>query len=124
MKKKWKIILHHLRKKATLIAEGERLLKKVPANSYLIVLDVFGKDISSEELSAKIDKLTLSGQSHITFLIGGAFGLSEEVRKRADERISFFTNDIYTSNDKTSTRRTNLSCFQKSAVVKNITGKS
>ena len=71
-------------KKATLIAEGERLLKKVPANSYLIVLDVFGKDISSE-----IDKLTLSGQSHITFLIGGAFGLSEEVRKRADERISF-----------------------------------
>ena len=44
-------------KKATLTAEGERLLKKVPANSYLIVLDVFGKDISSEELSAKIDKL-------------------------------------------------------------------
>lgn len=76
-------------KKATLTAEGERLLKKVPANSYLIVLDVFGKDISSEELSAKIDKLTLSGQSHITFLIGGAFGLSEEVRKRADERVSF-----------------------------------
>ena len=43
-------------------------------------------NISANELG---DKLTLSGQSHITFLIGGAFGLSEEVRKRADERISF-----------------------------------
>ena len=64
-------------------------MKKVPAGSYLIVLDVIGKDISSEELSAKIDKLGLKGQSHITFLIGGAFGLSEQIRRRADERISF-----------------------------------
>ena len=62
-------------KLTTLNAEGERLLKRVPNNSYLIVLDVFGKNISSEELSSKIDKLTLSGHSHITFLIGGAFGL-------------------------------------------------
>ncbi len=76
-------------KAATLKAEGERLLKKVPTNSYLIVLDVIGKAVSSEELSQKIDTLTLNGQSHITFLIGGAFGLSEEIRNRADERISF-----------------------------------
>lgn len=76
-------------KAAVLKTEGERLLKKVPAVSYLIVLDVIGKDISSEELSAKIDKLGLKGQSHITFLIGGAFGLSEQIRRRADERISF-----------------------------------
>ena len=74
---------------ATLNAEGQRLLKKVPENSYLIVLDVIGKAISSEELSQKIDTLTLNGKSHLTFLIGGAFGLSEEIRKRADERISF-----------------------------------
>ena len=76
-------------KAAVLKTEGERLLKKVPAGSYLIVLDVIGKDISSEELSAKIDKLGLKGQSHITFLIGGAFGLSEQIRRRANERISF-----------------------------------
>ena len=74
---------------ATLNAEGQRLLKKVPENSYLIVLDVIGKAISSEELSQKIDTLTLNGKSHLTFLIGGAFGLSEGIRKRADERISF-----------------------------------
>lgn len=76
-------------KAAVLKTEGERLLKKVPANSYLIVLDIIGRSISSEELSQKIDILTLNGHSHITFLIGGAFGLSEEVRNRADERISF-----------------------------------
>lgn len=76
-------------KAAVLKAEGERLLKKVPAGSYLIVLDVVGKAISSEELSQKIDTLTLKGHSHITFLIGGAFGLSQEIRNRADERISF-----------------------------------
>ncbi|WP_286034801.1 23S rRNA (pseudouridine(1915)-N(3))-methyltransferase RlmH [Megamonas hypermegale] len=76
-------------KAAVLKAEGERLLKKVPAGSYLIVLDVVGKSISSEELSQKIDTLTLNGHSHITFLIGGAFGLSQEIRNRADERISF-----------------------------------
>ena len=76
-------------KAAVLKTEGERLLKKVPAGSYLIVLDVIGKDISSEELSAKIDKLGLKGQIRITFLIGGAFGLSEQIRRRADERISF-----------------------------------
>ena len=76
-------------KSAVLKTEGERLLKKVPAGSYLIVLDVVGKAISSEELSQKIDTLTLNGHSHITFLIGGAFGLSQEIRDRADERISF-----------------------------------
>lgn len=76
-------------KAATLFAEGQRLLKKVPAGSYLIVLDVIGKAISSEELSQKIDSLALQGKSHITFLIGGAFGLSEEIRLQADERISF-----------------------------------
>lgn len=76
-------------KAAVLKAEGERLLKKVPAGSYLIVLDVVGKAISSEELSQKIDTLTLNGHSHITFLIGGAFGLSQEICNRADERISF-----------------------------------
>lgn len=76
-------------KAATLFTEGQRLLKKVPTGSYLVVLDVIGKAISSEELSQKIDTLALTGKSHITFLIGGAFGLSEEIRLRADERISF-----------------------------------
>lgn len=76
-------------KKQTLALEGQRLLKQVPEGSYLIVLDVYGKNLSSEELAAKIDELALAGKSHITFLIGGAFGLSEEVRGAADQLLSF-----------------------------------
>ncbi|RGS70144.1 MULTISPECIES: 23S rRNA (pseudouridine(1915)-N(3))-methyltransferase RlmH [unclassified Mitsuokella] len=76
-------------KEQTLAREGEKLLKLVPQGSYLFVLDVYGREKSSEELAASIAQLGLSGRSSITFLIGGAFGLSEEVRKRADERLSF-----------------------------------
>jgi len=76
-------------KQKTLENEGERLLKQVPAGSYLIVLDVYGKQASSEELSARIDELALAGKSNITFLIGGAFGLSAAVRAAADEKLSF-----------------------------------
>ncbi|BAL81834.1 putative ribosomal RNA large subunit methyltransferase H [Selenomonas ruminantium subsp. lactilytica TAM6421] len=76
-------------KEQVLIKEGEKLLKLVPEGSYLFVLDVFGKEKSSEELASSIDKLGLSGRSNITFLIGGAFGLSPAVRKAADELLSF-----------------------------------
>ena len=76
-------------KQQVLAAEGQRLLKQVPEGSYLFVLDVYGKAVSSEALSEKIQKLGLEGKRSITFLIGGAFGLSEEVRQAADFRLSF-----------------------------------
>ena len=76
-------------KQKTLSLEGERLLRQVPDGSYLIVLDVYGKELSSEELAARMDQLGLQGRSSITFLIGGAFGLSKEVRAAADELLSF-----------------------------------
>ena len=76
-------------KEQVLRREGEKLLKLVPSGSYLFVLDVHGREMSSEELASRLDKLGLSGRSNITFLIGGAFGLSREVRAAADERLSF-----------------------------------
>lgn len=76
-------------KKQTLTQEGQRLLKQVPEGSYLIVLDVYGEELSSEDLSAKMDRLALEGKSNITFLIGGAFGLSDGVRRAADLKLSF-----------------------------------
>lgn len=76
-------------KEQVLTKEGARLLKLVPNGSYLFVLDVYGKELSSEELAAKIDQLGLQGQSNLTFLIGGAFGLSQAVRRAADFKISF-----------------------------------
>jgi len=69
--------------------EGERLLKPVREGSYLIVLDVAGKQLSSEELAAKMDSLAVSGKSDITFIIGGAFGHSPAVLAAANERLSF-----------------------------------
>lgn len=73
----------------TLAKESERLLRLVPERSFLIVLDVKGKLLSSEALAKELASLALQGQSDLTFLIGGAFGLSPAVRDRADLRISF-----------------------------------
>ena len=73
----------------TLAKEGGRLLRLVPEKSFLIVLDVKGKLLSSEALAKELASRALQGQSDLTFLIGGAFGLSPAVRDRADLRISF-----------------------------------
>ncbi|EIW18616.1 MULTISPECIES: 23S rRNA (pseudouridine(1915)-N(3))-methyltransferase RlmH [Pelosinus] len=76
-------------KAKVLLKEGERILKYVKDSSYLIILDVIGKQASSEELAEKISDLGVSGKSDITFIIGGAFGLSPELLKVANERLSF-----------------------------------
>ena len=76
-------------KEQVLQKEGEKLLKLVPSGSYLFVLDVYGEELSSEELAERIDKLGVSGRSSLTFLIGGALGLSGEVRQAADMKLSF-----------------------------------
>ena len=69
--------------------EGERLLKGVSNYAYVVLLDVYGKITSSEALAARIAELEVSGTSEMVFIIGGAFGVSEELRKRADWRLSF-----------------------------------
>ena len=76
-------------KAKALAAEGERLLKKVPSSSYLIVLDVAGQAVSSEQLAEKITMLGTTGHGDITFVIGGAFGLSPALAAAARERLSF-----------------------------------
>lgn len=69
--------------------EGERILKVLKEDSFCIVLAIDGTMLSSEELADKIDLLGVSGTSHISFIIGGSLGLSEEVMKRADYKLSF-----------------------------------
>jgi 23S rRNA (pseudouridine1915-N3)-methyltransferase len=76
-------------KAKVLVREGERMLKNVKDSSYVIVLDVVGKQASSEELAERISSLGVSGKSDITFIIGGAFGLSPELLRAANERLSF-----------------------------------
>ncbi len=70
------------------IKEGERLLSKIKDNEYVFLLDLVAPQFDSIEFSNKIDKLMTNGKSTITFVIGGSTGLSDDVRKRANERIS------------------------------------
>lgn len=79
----------HAEKQQVLERETQRLLAIIPANSYVILLDVIGKQLSSPDLAAKLDELALAGNSHITFVIGGAFGYIDALRKRADLALSF-----------------------------------
>ena len=69
--------------------EGERLLKYIKDDSYIITLEIQGKMLDSVELSEKINQIGVSGKGHITFIIGGSLGLSKEVRACSDYKLSF-----------------------------------
>ncbi|MGN0455123.1 MAG: 23S rRNA (pseudouridine(1915)-N(3))-methyltransferase RlmH [Ruminococcus sp.] len=69
-------------------AEGKRILEKIPKNSYVISMCIEGKQISSNELSQKIDDISLSGKSSLCFIIGGSWGLSQQVKQRSDFKLS------------------------------------
>ena len=69
--------------------EGERILKYVKEDAYVITLEIQGNMLTSEELAAKVEKLGVQGTSHIIFIIGGSIGLGTEVLKRSDYALSF-----------------------------------
>ena len=69
--------------------EGERLLKVVPKNAYTVLLDVYGKTMSSEDLAKTVAKLEVDGVSDMAFIIGGAFGVSEALRQSVNYKLSF-----------------------------------
>lgn len=68
-------------------AEGERLIAAL-GGGYVVVLDGRGRQATSEEIAATL-AAAAQRTSHIDFVIGGSYGLSDEVRARADEVISF-----------------------------------
>ena len=70
-------------------SEGNRILSHISDNDYVIALAINGKERDSVELAEHIKALGLHGKSSLTFVIGGSLGLSEEVLKRADEKLSF-----------------------------------
>ena len=69
--------------------EGQKILKKLRDKSFVIALCIDGAQLSSTELAEKIKRLGIEGNSDITFIIGGSNGLSDEVIKKADMRLSF-----------------------------------
>lgn len=69
--------------------EGEKILSKIPSGVYVIALAIEGKQLSSEALSDKLNETMIEGNSHLVFVIGGSLGLSEDVLKRANMKLSF-----------------------------------
>lgn len=69
--------------------EGERLLKHIKDDMYVITLEIGGKMLSSEEFARKMETLGVQGKSSIAFVIGGSIGLGNEVLKRSDYALSF-----------------------------------
>ncbi len=69
--------------------EGKEILKAIKDGTYVITLEIKGKSLSSEELAQKIDELGIMGRSNVAFVIGGSLGLSPEVSKRSDLKLSF-----------------------------------
>ena len=88
-------------KEQVLAKETERLINAIPASAYVVLLDLQGREITSPlldlqgreitspQLAELFDGWALAGKSHIAFVIGGAFGYTDALRRRADMRWSF-----------------------------------
>ena len=71
------------------VKEGEAILAKIKPGDHVITLEIGGKSLSSEQLATKMADLALRGNSTIDFIIGGSLGLSQDVSRRADFKLSF-----------------------------------
>lgn len=69
--------------------EGERILKKIPSNSYVFTLEIEGKKYDSVSFSKNLNDLCIKGQSNICFIIGGSLGLSDKIKDLSNAKLSF-----------------------------------
>ncbi len=69
-------------------AEGKRIIEKIPKGAAVYTMCIEGKQRSSEELARELSDLALTGINTAAFIIGGSYGLSEEVKKLSQARIS------------------------------------
>lgn len=69
--------------------EAERMEKYLKQGAYIVALAIDGKMLDSVELANKIDKLGITGTSHIIFIIGGSLGIADSILSRADYKLSF-----------------------------------
>jgi 23S rRNA (pseudouridine1915-N3)-methyltransferase len=88
--------------------EGEAILAKIEKNDYVVLLDERGKQFTSEKFAGYIDNKAALGTKTLVFVIGGAFGFTDKVYERANEKIAlsemtfshqmirlFFTEQLY-----------------------------
>ena len=71
------------------VNEGREILEKIALADYVITLEIKGKRLSSEQLADKMADLAIRGKSDIDFVIGGSLGLSADVSRRANYKLSF-----------------------------------
>lgn len=71
----------------TLSKEGERILSKISKGDYVVAMCIEGKGLSSEELAQKLSDISMASGT-VDFVIGGSWGLSDEVKRRADFKLS------------------------------------
>ncbi len=76
-------------KEIVLSKEGERIEEKIPKGAMVVTLCVEGKEESSEEFASFFESSARDGISHVAFIIGGSFGLSEKVKALSKKRLSF-----------------------------------
>lgn len=94
-KTRWPVEIKEVEEKRTLpvdelkSAESELLLKALPNDAKIVVLDERGETLSSRELAGRLRTWQDSGVGTVAFLIGGANGHSETLRQRADLKLSF-----------------------------------
>ena len=72
-----------------LLTEGQRLLEKIKDNDFVVALAIKGRRLDSNSFAYNLDKWRSSLRGRLCFVIGGSLGLSEEVLKRADYKLSF-----------------------------------
>ena len=69
-------------------AEGDAIRERLPKGGAVIALCIEGKPCSSQELSRRMADLAVQGKTPLTFLLGGSVGLDEDLKRRADWRLS------------------------------------
>lgn len=72
----------------TLETEKKSILKYVSEKDYIITMEIDGKELSSIEFARKIDEIQINN-SNICFIIGGSYGLSDEIKKMSNFKLSF-----------------------------------
>ena len=68
--------------------EAEQILKHIEQKDYIITLEIEGKQLTSVELSKKIQELEITNPN-ITFIIGGSYGLDEQIKNKSNYKLSF-----------------------------------
>ena len=68
--------------------EGVNILSHIKDDSFVVTMEILGKQLSSEEFAQKINDITMNGVSELVFVIGSSCGISSKVSQRADFKLS------------------------------------